>query len=625
MLALTRGPERHGNCIVNPKLLIPSILLVTLVCVGCGENTSTTTPATDVTAKTSKVEPWSVVVAALRDHNDAKTCRKALADLNAELGANPSVEQPRRLVPADVADVVAAFRLSKPEQDDLVQPEYTPLDAAYLSEVLFLASAIQATGLKPGDEPLVKADILFRWVCRNILIAPKVLPTGPPSSLLLRGSGRGLDRAKVFVAACQAIGVEAYFVGLAATDRPSNYSTEPKPDVVPKGPFWAVAVRDGSSYYLYDPWRGEALPGPTADRPATLAEVKAKPDAQPWSSDKANPWDVSSNELRSAELYFSVPFSGLAPRLVLLQEKLERDHGVKLYFDWRSISQSSPGGPPIQPWNPPTDPFSPVRMLKSFLPVSQGGTAAELNGNSELGTQFLLSRIPLRMFGSLPRDLPRAVADLLSQQALQIYDQSFLSQPSTREQLLRGELMEATKALVQRQDRFELAEIRRKSSSAMQATQMKVWLEAVAIASDNLRVANLPENAAKLPEAKARQNQLFKELPQQYYSQLLDEVLAPVGLSEIGVQLATISHERAEAAEVNSIRATRAAAAAPADQLKQDAANRAKVASKKEWKAAIDAWARLNDLIPTLDDSMPGRTAQVQNLRKRAETLAAKP
>ena len=117
---------------MNPKLLIPAILMVTLVCVGfatlvcvgCGENATTTTPATDTTTKTSKVDPWSVVVAALRDQNDAKACRKALADLNAELGSNPAVEQPRRLVATDVTDVVAAFRLSKAEQEDLVQPPF---------------------------------------------------------------------------------------------------------------------------------------------------------------------------------------------------------------------------------------------------------------------------------------------------------------------------------------------------------------------------------------------------------------------------------------------------------------------------------------------------------------------
>ena len=159
----------------------------------------------------------------------------------------------------------------------------------------------------------------------------------------------------------------------------------------------------------------------------------------------------------------------------------------------------------------------------------------------------------------------------------------------------------------------------------MQATQMKTWLEAMTVASDNVRITNLPENAAKLPEAQARQNQLFKELPQQYYSQLLDEVLAPVGLSEIGVQLATVSHERAEAAEVGAARSARNAIASPTDQVLQVAATKTKAAAKKEWQVAAAAWVRLNELIPTLDDAMPGRTAQVQNLRKRAETLAAKP
>ena len=146
----------------------------------------------------------------------------------------------------------------------------------------------------------------------------------------------------------------------------------------------------------------------------------------------------------------------------------------------------------------------------------------------------------------------------------------------------------------------------------------------MAISSDNVRVANLPENAAKLPEAQARLNQLFKELPQNY-SQLLDEVLAPVGLSEVGVQLATVSHERAETSEVTATRLARIANASAGDQLKEDAAAKAKATAKKEWQAAAAAWARLNDFIPTLDDTSPGRSAHVQNLKKRAETLAAKP
>ncbi len=609
---------------MTPKLLIPAILLGLLMSVGCGETTTASTSTADLNTKSSKVNPWATVVAALRDLNDAKTCRKALADLNAELGANPSVEQATRLTSTELADVATAFRLSKAEQGDLAQPEYTQLDAAYLSDVLFLSAAIQASGLKPADEPLVKADILFRMVCRHLLLSTKVLPTAPPSSLLLRGTGRGMDRAKIFVAACQAIGLEAYFVGLAASDRASTYTPEPKPDVAPKGPFWAVAVRDGSNYYLYDPWRGEPLPGPTPDRPATLAEVKANPERQPWSSDKVNPWDVSTNELRSSELYFSVPLSGLAPRMILLQEKVERDHGVKLYFDWKSISQSTTGGTAILPWNVPNDPFSPVRLLKTYLPVSQGGSAIDLGGQSELGSQFTVSRIPLKMLGALPPELPRVVTDRLTGQALSIYDQVFLASPSSREQLLRGELLEATKALVQRQDRFEAADIRRKANSAMQSPLMKSWLESVNVASENLRVANLPENAANLPTATAKLNQLFKELPQNY-SQLLDEVLAPVGLSEVGVQLATVSHERAETAEVTAARLARIAAASSGDQLKQDAAAKATATAKKEWQAAAAAWARLNDLIPTLDDTASGRSAHVQNLKKRAESFAAKP
>jgi hypothetical protein len=604
------------------KYLIPILLLALMLTLfffaGCGENTPTTAPVVDPNAKVLKVDPWAVAVASLRDQNDAKVSRKVLAELNAELGANPNIEQPRRLVAADVADTVAAFRLSKAEQDDLIQPEYTQLDAAYVSDVLFLASAIQATGLKASDDPITKADILFRWVCRSVLLAPKALPPAPPANLLLRGSGRGLDRAKVFVAACQAIGLEAYFVGLAAGDRPSTYTDNPKPDVVAKGPFWAVAVRDGDNVYLYDPWRGEPLVGTTPGRPATLAEVKAKPESQ------AVLKDVSTNELQSSELYFSVPSPGLAPRMILLQEKLQRDHGVKLYFDWKSISTSAPAGTSILAWNPPTDPVSPVRILKTFLPVSLGGVAQELNGDSELGKQFLFSRIPLKMLAALPPELPTIVADQLTGQSLDIYIKVFLTSPSTREQLLRGEPREATKSLIQRQDRFEAAEVRRKTSSAINDPNMKPWLAAVNKASDDLRAANLPENAAKLPEAQARMAQLFAG-QQQGYLMILDEVLAPVGLSEIGVQLALVAHERAEAATVTATRLARLSTESPADQLKKTAATEAADTMKREWKAAAKAWEQLNDLIPTLDETVPGRTAHVQNLKKRAEALAAKP
>ena len=579
-----------------------TVLLVALS--GCGSGTRPVATGTDASSTSFKVsDPWPAFISAIRDQGDRKSCKAALGTLNATLGANPSIAQPKRANADDIAQLTKDFRLSKDEREYLSKPDFDTLDATYLSDALFLHSAVQAAGLKDTDDPLTKANVLFVWVCRHVLLTQLPLLPEPPTSVLTRGSGTGLERAYAFLAVAQAAGLEAYLVGQNAYDRTAEPVVNGKPS---KGPFWGVGIRDGVNVYLYDPWRGEPLPGVKAGTPATLAEVRTNPEAVAWLNDMQNPWDVSLRELRGAELYVSVPLPALCPRQAFLQEVLERELGVKLYADWRSLSQPTAENQTIRAWNP-ANALTPVRLLRSHALKTYGGLRDESDTGSPYAVQYQVSRVPLFQLDSAGADFPPSIQNALLYSAKQKFLEDFFTMPSTREKMLRGDLREATKDLVILQDKYEAAALRKSIGKTVQSANLKAWLQGLTTAREALAQANLPEFATNRPEAEQRLAKLMREVPPQYF-QLLEEQIGPVASLEVALQLAMIAHDRAESADVAA---------------KRSSSEKAQLAAKREWVAARASWARLQEQYPQVELAYPGRTVQLQKLQKRAEAAAA--
>src|SRR5262249_4036985 len=149
----------------------------------------------------------------------------------------------------------------------------------------------------------------------------------PPSYVLRRGYGSGLERAYVFLALLQQLGIDGCLVGPPDTAEKPSYFVPTGPDGKPltagaKGPFWAVGARVGADVILFEPWRGERFHG-------TLAALKANPDPlKPWFDDKA--WGVTPDDIKKGAVFLAAPVSALAPRMELLESKLRAEAPVRL-------------------------------------------------------------------------------------------------------------------------------------------------------------------------------------------------------------------------------------------------------------------------------------------------------
>jgi hypothetical protein len=128
--------------------------------------------------------------------------------------------------------------------------------------------------------------------------APRGCTALPPTAVLRRGSGSGLERMYVFLALLQQLDLD----GLP--DRPAERRPAPARVAVPtadkkglvtgapRGPFWAAGVRVGADVKLFDPWRG-------ARDPVHLNQLRADPGAaKGWFADPANVGGVTPKTSR---------------------------------------------------------------------------------------------------------------------------------------------------------------------------------------------------------------------------------------------------------------------------------------------------------------------------------------
>lgn len=579
----------------------------------------------------AKEDPWQKFVGGFRGEVDWQKCRLLLTDLNTGLAGNTAAARPRAAEPGELDRLKADLRLTDKEAKFLSQSEYAPLDAHFLAECLYLRDAAAGLGVEDADPVPVRAGAAFDWVCRQVVSAPWVArlqdgvftqPPVPPVYALRRGSGSGLERAFVFLALCRQLGLDACLVGAAAADRDWTYSRSARADGMADGPFWAVGVKSGDDLLLYSPWRGEAFPGKAADRPATLAELRADPAlVAKWKGDKAAAWDVSDADVKTAELYLSVPLSAVAPRMSTVHEKLTGSVGGTFHMNWaEAMARLAAGGNKVSGWNPPADPFTPTRGLGSFLPTQQGG----LDAQPEVKTVYAYYIQAQTSRPNLTLNLPElkypAVSDRLMGVARGILLQSYnpqLTQPDSvvwppLEKIHRGRHNDATKELIELRDRFtEAVKVRAGVAALANGNDMPAWVAKANELYDSLSRAKVSETPAITVPAVERQIDEFWKASQQKAGLLLMEVAATPGAAEATFLLAKSFHERAERAELEAKRAGSGDSSA--------AREKAKVA----WATAASWWDQYERLYRELQNqSYPGRGDLTKKLAERANKLA---
>jgi hypothetical protein len=598
-------PQRTLAAALGFSLLLLVGAATALSTISCSKPPASST--TDTISNGAKVDAWKQAAAKLRKDTDPASVKLALGLLGGEKFPALSDEA--------LAAVGATVPLSPADQEEIRGAAFSSFDPTYLADCFYLRDAARSLGLT-GVPPEQQVDLAFAWVCRQVYLHPWLRHLGgnafeptalPPTAVLRRGFGSGLERMYVFLALLQQLELDGCLIGspesgnqaarVGAPGGPTiKYPTVPSV-AVPRGPFWAVGVRVGSDVRLFDPWRGTALP-------VTLNQLKANPDAaKAWFEDKANLSGSTLDDAKKATVFLAVPVNSLSARMAVFEQNLKGELGVKVAFDQKARDALRAAFPDPKPafWNPPNDPFAYGRAARSFAPVDAGGTDSAPPGQ-RLTDAYYREQIPadaLATPGGLRAD--SVAAARLRQLAAGSLAASFIEPPNPRERIQRGQFQDAAKDIVAKQDIFanglERLRINRDADQ-----QIREWIKAAGEVYQQLGAAQLRNDKEAEAAAKADVELLWKQ-PGALF--LIDKASAEVGRAEASLLLALCKHEMAERLQARLERA------APADvaRLKADALD--------AWKTALAAW-RTYEQMATAHAGFPGRATHAKALAERA-------
>jgi hypothetical protein len=559
-------------------------------------------------------DPWKAAAARLKKDTDFAACKQALANLNSDVSRQGGEKLPA-ITPEQLAALGAAVPLSPADREEIGGPVFSAHDPAYVADCLYLrdaARALDLAGLAPGEQ----ADLAFAWVCRQVYLHPWPRNVGtyfeptalPPTAVLRRGFGSGIERMYVFLALLQQLGLDGCLVGgpdaagvQSRQGPPIDYPTLPKLRV-PRGPFWAAGARVGGDVRLFDPFRGKPFP-------VTLGQLRANPDAaKGWFEDRTNFSGATLDDAKKATAFLAVPVNALSPRMALLQAKLGPELGAKFAFDLKALEAMRAAFPDPKPafWNPPADEFAYGRAARSYLPPEQGGGDRSPKDAARLYEMSLTAQIPASAF-RVTEDLAPAAAQKLATGAIERLAVSFIEPPNPRERIQRGQFQDAAVDLVAKQEAFAAGlERLRTADAGQQAEEIRAWAARTNQLYDDLtRAESVSKDPQAAADAAAQLNQQWKQRPAQL---VVDKLSAEVGRAEAAYLLALCKHEQAERLQVRLGRAGGSDARVKADAL--DA-----------WRTALNAW-RTYEQLATAHAGFPGRADHARKLREEAAKFA---
>lgn len=563
--------------------------------------------STDSGASTAvRSDPWDEVLRQLRKDTTFPTCRTALQNLNNVLPPDdPS--HPRPLSAEEQEGLQRRLPLDATDREELAAARFTPQDAAYLADCLYLRDVVRQVVL-PEMDPKAKAERLFAWVCRHVWLEPWLVQTEkgviatalPPTAVLRRGTGSGLERMYVFLALLQQVGLDGCLIGPADADQHHAGHVAVQGNRVltgsPRGPFWAVGVRLEDDLWLFDPWQESAFP-------ASWKTLRRDPSAYAaWFARTEQTSGLNPQMLADAAVFLTVPLAAISPRMHQLQLRLGEPLQVHLAIDLEGLHQRFASGSwQARCWNPPGDRFAYGRTSRMFLPADQGGSDNSPVGN-RLFDLYYLAQLPqpaqvvpaeLRQNAALMRDVGERIAQVARTQ----YALRFLEPPTPRERIQRGQFQEAARLLVSLQDEFGRGLSRVRNTPDVDKLR-RDWIQ----------------QAVELYERIGRDGDALVRIEQHWRSEaaavLLDQAVCEVGQAEATFLLALCQHEQAERLQLRSEQAS----AADASRLREDA--------REAWGIAARAWRTYRGQYATVHAKIPGRAPLADRLAERAERLA---
>jgi hypothetical protein len=605
------------------RFLFPFLFVVTLVAGAlglCSLLSGCSKPPARIkeseTTNGAKADPWENAAKRLRKEADLPACKSALTGLNNDLTRAEKGEKPAALSSEAEVALARVVPLHATDLEEIRGATFTPHDPVYLAECLYLRDAARSISL-PDLKPEELADLGFAWVCREVFLNPWLIPVDQsrfqatalaPAYVLRRGYGSGLERMYVFLSLLQQMGLDGCLIGPPGASNTLagyvEYGADKKTVLTgaPRGPFWSVGVRIGTDVKLYDPWRGQAFP-------AMFSQMKAEPEKyQAWLESTTIPTGLDKENMKKATLYLAVPVNSLSPRMVLLEERLKTEVGVKLAINAPALKAAFPDPKP-EFWNPPNDRFAYGRTARAFLPVEEGGQAtktdptvaqtfrdyiySQLPIERDITTLLANSPVSLRENGEVLEDIKQRFASFTRN----IYGAAFLDPPTPRERVQRGQFQDASKALVDRQGEFGKA-LLRVMHTADRDKQMREWVE---------KAIEIYASFGRNPNAAADIDAHWRAPGA---ALIIDRAIGESGQAEAAYLIALCKHEQAEVLQARLEHST----GSEADSLKPGVVN--------AWKIALSEWYSYRDQYSSGKQGLPGLANHVMALTARAEKLS---
>jgi len=388
-----------------------------------------TTPEKPVSSNAGKQQQDALtgletVHEALRRGAEVDACRTAVMQLNTYLarhldaGPHPLTEAQRRLL-------TERFYLEAGDLHEVDSRSFTALDANYLAACFLLQDGLRSCRLE-SNRRIDQVSAVFAWMIRQVRLREQEAVLLPAEFVLRRSWGSSLERACLFSALMDLLGVDTCILAVPYSSQEQNARR-----------YWIPGVLIDGEIYLFDTRIGLAVPGPGGKGIATLAQVRSDPAILKSLTTRANlPYDVKPEDVQKVEVHIACGLSPLAPRMRFLQDLLAPAEKMNLAIDpealWARFESAlkKPGltDIPLKVWNHPGDVRTPLRAMQLFLSPSEGGqdkTASELQAQARQN-MILWERMPADI-RAMPGQLVNAVRSSLADRLYSFYVEPQLS------------------------------------------------------------------------------------------------------------------------------------------------------------------------------------------------------
>lgn len=488
-------------------VLLTTVITVTVYLPGRTSSTTTTSPTAN-----RPEESLEIARDGLSRATHQSACREAINKVSEYLNRS-SGNRPQALTAAQRDFLEKELQLHK-DQDALMEvskENFTALDVHHL-DLCFLARDVIRSQQEEGAKalsPAEQAAVVFQWTVRQVHLPGRPVNDDrvPPQFILRRGWGTPLERALVFLALVSQMRLPSCLV------------------VVPEGDsvrLWACGVlveQEGKpQILLFDPRMGLPVPGPGGKGIATLAEAQTKPEVlKQLTVDKDYPYDVNSEQAAKAEIHLVCFLSALAPRMSYLEARLQDPAirapviSVNLSVDPQALQRQFQAA--VGTETKVKLAVGLTGILRQFLSAAEGGV-----GDPKRVQVFNTELIP---FGRLPERLQRLEGEpglLLHGYFADIFLNTLMSPGKQRDLILRGQLSEATEALVSTQISLARLEtnLKEKRWPEDHERQLENWLAKLNEANAEVQKAKRPlgkdeESSKALKVAQIKELEVWKE------------------------------------------------------------------------------------------------------------------